>query len=145
MKRTVFASLLLALAACPDRTISKVDPQQQGALVKHIPVSADIDVLFVIDNSASTLDKQTIFAQNFPKFVAASWVGIFAPAKTDPAIVATLNKAVEEVMKDPGIVKKLTSIGFDPLQNTQTEAESYFRSEVDSWGKMVKALNLSIN
>lgn len=71
MKRTAFASLLLSLAACPDRTISKVEPQQQGALVKHIPVSADIDVLFVIDNSASTADKQLIFAQNFPKFVAA--------------------------------------------------------------------------
>ena len=66
-----FAALVFALAGCPDRTISKVDPQQQGALVKHIPVSADIDVLFVIDNSASTSDKQTIFAQNFPKFVAA--------------------------------------------------------------------------
>lgn len=71
MQRTAFASLLLTLAACPDRTLSKVEPRQQGALVKHIPVSADIDVLFVIDNSASTLDKQTIFAQNFPKFVAA--------------------------------------------------------------------------
>ena len=71
MKRTALASLLFSLAACPDRTISKVEPQQQGALIKHIPVSADIDVLFVIDNSASTIDKQTIFAQNFPKFVAA--------------------------------------------------------------------------
>ncbi|MEO6776821.1 MAG: hypothetical protein ABI467_28045 [Kofleriaceae bacterium] len=68
------ASALIAgttLTGCPDRTISKVDPQQQGAVVKKIPVSADIDILFVIDNSASTLDKQTIFEQNFPKFVAA--------------------------------------------------------------------------
>ena len=81
----------------------------------------------------------------FPKFVAASWVGIFAPAKTDPAIVAALNVAVQDVMKDPAIVKKLTSIGFDPLQNSQNAAESYFRAEVDDWGKMVKALNLSIN
>jgi tripartite-type tricarboxylate transporter receptor subunit TctC len=98
------------------------------------------------DHRASVVPNVPTYAEaGFPKFVAASWVGIFAPAKTDPAIVATLNKAVEEVMKDPGIVKKLTSIGFDPLQNTQTEAESYFRSEVDSWGKMVKALNLSIN
>jgi hypothetical protein len=59
------------LAGCPDRTISKVDPQQQGAVKKAIPVSADIDILFVIDNSASTSDKQTVFAANFPQFVAA--------------------------------------------------------------------------
>lgn len=65
----LFAVLLLA--GCPDRSIAIVDPVQGGAIRKDIPVSADIDILFVIDNSASTLDKQTVFAQNFPRFVQA--------------------------------------------------------------------------
>lgn len=81
----------------------------------------------------------------FPKFEASSWVGIFAPAKTDPAIIAKLNAAVEEVMKDAKLQAKLTSIGFDPMHGSQSEADSYFRSEVANWGKMVKALGLSIN
>ncbi|MGE5182905.1 MAG: hypothetical protein ACM31C_12615, partial [Acidobacteriota bacterium] len=34
-------------------------------------VTDDLDLLFVIDNSASTSDKQTLFVQNFPSFVAA--------------------------------------------------------------------------
>ncbi|HZL30215.1 MAG TPA: tripartite tricarboxylate transporter substrate-binding protein [Pseudolabrys sp.] len=98
------------------------------------------------DHRASVVPNVPTYAEaGFSKFVAASWVGIFAPVKTDPAIVTRLNAAVEEVMKDPAIVKKLTSIGFDPLHNSQSEAEKYFRSEVDDWGKMVKALNLSIN
>jgi hypothetical protein len=59
------------LAGCPDRSISEVTPAQQGAVTKKIPVSADIDILFVIDNSASTADKQTLFAANFPNFVTA--------------------------------------------------------------------------
>ncbi len=80
----------------------------------------------------------------YPKFEASSWVGIFAPAKTDPAIVTKLNAAVEEAMKDPKLVGRLTSIGFDPMHNTQSEADRYFRSEVGTWGKMVKALGLSI-
>ena len=69
--KLISAALLCLLAGCPDRTISEVKPVQEGAVVKHIPVSADIDILFVIDNSASTADKQTVFAANFPKFVAA--------------------------------------------------------------------------
>ncbi|HEX2690382.1 MAG TPA: hypothetical protein VHN14_27395 [Kofleriaceae bacterium] len=69
MKLTAFIPVVLMLAACPDRSISSVVPQQQGAVLKHIPVSADIDILFVIDNSASTADKQILFANNFPKFV----------------------------------------------------------------------------
>ncbi len=38
---------------------------------KSIPVTADIDILFVIDNSQSTRDKQTVFARNYLNFVAA--------------------------------------------------------------------------
>ncbi|MFT3699220.1 MAG: hypothetical protein QM831_39095 [Kofleriaceae bacterium] len=64
-------AIAIALTGCPDRSISEVTPLQNGAVVKKIPVSADIDVLFVIDNSASTLDKQTVFSANFPKFVQA--------------------------------------------------------------------------
>jgi tripartite-type tricarboxylate transporter receptor subunit TctC len=80
----------------------------------------------------------------YPNFEAASWVGIFAPANTSSEIVAKLNATIEEVMKDPQIKQKLTSIGFDPIYGSQTQAESYFRAEVDKWGKMVKTLNLSI-
>ena len=87
----------------------------------------------------------TFAEAGYPKFEASSWVGIFAPAGTSPEIVAKLNAAVAEVMKDPALVEKLTSIGFDPLQNSQAQAESYFRAEVANWGKMVKTLGLSIN
>ena len=40
-------------------------------VVKDISVSPDLDVLFVIDNSSSTADKQVQFAANFPRFVDA--------------------------------------------------------------------------
>jgi hypothetical protein len=59
------------LGGCPDRAISPVKPIQTGAVTKGIPVEADIDILFVVDNSASTADKQALFAANFPRFVQA--------------------------------------------------------------------------
>lgn len=59
------------VSGCPDRSISEVQPVQQGVHNKVIPVNADIDILFVIDNSASTRDKQTLFARNYLNFVAA--------------------------------------------------------------------------
>jgi hypothetical protein len=63
--------LVPLMTGCPDRSIDNIAPMQTGVVVKKIPVSADIDLLFVIDNSTSTLDKQTVFAQNFPRFVQA--------------------------------------------------------------------------
>ena len=86
----------------------------------------------------------TYTESGFPGFYAASWVGIFAPAKTDAEILKKLNAAVEEVMKDPETQKKLESIGFDPIYSNAAHAEQFFRSEVANWGKMVTAVGLSI-
>ncbi len=47
-------------------------------------------------------------------------------------------------MKDPALQQKLTSIGFDPIEGSQTDADTYFKAEVAKWGKMVKTLGLSI-
>jgi tripartite-type tricarboxylate transporter receptor subunit TctC len=81
----------------------------------------------------------------YPNFEASSWVGVFAPANTSPEIVTMLNATIEEVMKDPALRQKLTSIGFDPIEGSQAQAETYFKAEVEKWGKMVKTLGLSIN
>jgi len=77
-------------------------------------------------------------------FDASSWVGVFAPAGTSPKITAKLNATIEQVMKNPALQQKLTSIGFDPIEGSQTDADTYFKAEVAKWGKMVKTLGLSI-
>jgi tripartite-type tricarboxylate transporter receptor subunit TctC len=69
---------------------------------------------------------------------------VFAPANTSLEIIAKLNATIEQVMQDPALRQKLTSIGFDPIEGSQPQAASYFKSEVEKWGKMVKTLGLSI-
>src|SRR5882757_7455696 len=62
---------LTALAGCPDRTISEVNPQQGRVEYKDIPVTVNrnLDLLFVIDDSPSMADKQQNLADNFPNFI----------------------------------------------------------------------------
>ena len=69
MKIVYAPCALVLLAACPHRSLAELPPTTAGTQTKNIPVSADIDILFVIDNSLSTADKQALFAQNFPAFV----------------------------------------------------------------------------
>ncbi len=112
--------------------------QIAGGRVKGLGVASE--------KRATVVPNVPTFAEaGYPGFEAASWVGIFAPAGTSTEIVAKLNATVDEVMKDPQLREKLTSIGFDPINGTQVQAESYFRAEVEKWGKMVKTLGLSIN
>jgi tripartite-type tricarboxylate transporter receptor subunit TctC len=93
--------------------------------------------------AAVTPNVPTYAEAGYP-FEASSWVGVFAPAGTSPEITAKLNETIEQVMKDPALRQKLTSIGFDPIEGSQAQAESTFKAEVEKWGKMVKTLGLSI-
>jgi tripartite-type tricarboxylate transporter receptor subunit TctC len=93
--------------------------------------------------AAVTPNVPTYAEAGYP-FEASSWVGVFAPANTSPEITAKLNTTIEQVMKDPALRQKLTSIGFDPIEGSQAQAESYFTAEVAKWGKMVKTLGLEI-
>ena len=97
--------------------------EQRAAVVPHVPSYAE---------------------QGFPDFKASSWVGIFAPAMTDPQILATLNGAINDIVKREDVRGKLIAVGYDPIVGSQTEVDSLFRDEVARWGKMVRALDLSI-
>jgi tripartite-type tricarboxylate transporter receptor subunit TctC len=111
--------------------------QIEGGKLKGLGIAAD-------KRAAVTPNVPTYAEQGFPGFTAASWVGFFAPAKTDPQILATLNGAINAIVQTPEVQKKLTDMGFDPITGSPAQADAMFKAEVDKWGKMVKALNLSI-
>jgi len=96
---------------------------RRAAIVPHVPTYAE---------------------QGFPDFTAASWVGFFAPAKTDPRILETLNLAINQVMTSQESRTRLARLGLDPMTGSQVEADKMFHDEIRKWGEMVKALNLSI-
>jgi tripartite-type tricarboxylate transporter receptor subunit TctC len=111
--------------------------QVAGGKIKGLGIAADKRV-------AVTPDVPTFAESGFPGFTAASWVGFFVPAKTDPQIIATLNAAINETVRNPDVRKKLSDIGFDPIEGSPAQAEALFKAEVGKWGDMVKALNLSV-
>jgi tripartite-type tricarboxylate transporter receptor subunit TctC len=94
--------------------------------------------------AAVTPDVPTFAESGFPGFFAASWVGVFAPAKTDRQIIAALNAAINDIVKNPDVRKKLADIGFDPIEGSPAQAETMFKTEVGKWGDMVRALSLSV-
>jgi tripartite-type tricarboxylate transporter receptor subunit TctC len=111
--------------------------QIAGGKLKGLGIAAD-------KRAAVVPNVPTYAEQGFADFTAASWVGIFAPAKTDPKILATLNSAINDTIKTPQVQKRLIDLGFEPIVGSQAQADAMFNAETDKWGKMVKALGLSI-
>jgi tripartite-type tricarboxylate transporter receptor subunit TctC len=114
-----------------------VAAQMNAGTIKGLGIAAD-------KRAAVVPNVPTYAEQGFPNFTAASWVGIFAPARTDPQHLAVLNGAISDTVKSQAVQTKLVALGFDPIVSSQTAADAMFNAEVKKWGGMVKALNLSI-
>jgi len=69
----------------------------------------------------------------------SSWIGLVAPAGTPPAIVARLNKALNDTLKSDEIRKRLALEGAEPLPSTPAEYAVDIDREETQWGKIVKA------
>src|SRR5262249_58989908 len=47
----------------------------------------------------------------------ATWYGFFAPAKTPPAVLQTLNEPIVDVGADPALKEKVSEQGITPRSN----------------------------
>ena len=66
-----------------------------------------------------------------------NWFGLFAPAKTPPAILEKLNEVVVKVLSDPESVKKLETLGSFPAPMTPAQFKEFVASETKKFGEIV--------
>jgi len=87
---------------------------------------------------ASAPDVPTTAESGMPNLLTENWYGMVAPAKTPPQIVAVLNKAAIEAMKDPEVVSKLASQGAILVGDTPDQFRAYIASETKKWAAVIK-------
>jgi tripartite-type tricarboxylate transporter receptor subunit TctC len=102
---------------------------QAGALV---PIGAAAD-----KRDALLPDVPTLTEQGYPNTEASNWYALLAPAKTPPALIAKLNKAVIDALNDPEVHDKLVKAGATPVGGTPEALGAFMKSEYEKWGKVV--------
>ena len=70
------------------------------------------------------------------------WFGLFAPAKTEPAIVDRLHQAVVDALQVPDVRTKLAETGLRLVGNTPTEFAAFLAKEIEKFSAIVKAANI---
>lgn len=88
-------------------------------------------------------DVPTIDEQGVKGFNVSQWMGIAAPAKTPPAIVQRLHQAIARVVNDPEYANFVRQQGGEPALMAPDEFGALMRSELDRWGKLVKAIGVT--
>ena len=79
-----------------------------------------------------------------PDLQTENWYGMVGPANMPPEIVAVLNKATVEAMKDPGVVSKLASQGAILEGQTPEQFRAFIDSEIKKWAKVIKDAGVQV-
>jgi len=71
------------------------------------------------------------------------WYGLFAPAKTPKAVIDKINAALNQVLKDKEIEKRMQDHGADVETSTPEELGTLVKSELAKWKSVVQRAKLT--
>lgn len=84
----------------------------------------------------------TLDEQGLKGFDVAQWMGILAPAKTPSAIVQRLQQEIARLVNESEYNKFIVQQGGEPAYMAPDEFSALLRSELERWGKLVKAVGV---
>jgi tripartite-type tricarboxylate transporter receptor subunit TctC len=118
-----FAPGVSVMGAVKDRKLKAlaVGSKERSSMLPDLPTTEEAGV----PNSAYTL-----------------WIGLFAPARTPPAIVARLNQEVQAALASPEVKDRFAKLGADPLPMTVDGFRNFLAQEFKVSEQIVKAAGI---
>jgi tripartite-type tricarboxylate transporter receptor subunit TctC len=95
-----------------------------------------------LKRSAAFPDVPTLQEAGVGDFEVDSWYAMFVPAKTPPAIIEKLNRALNSVIADAGIREKLLAQGSEGVGGTPQALAEIVAAELPKWAKLAKDANI---
>jgi tripartite-type tricarboxylate transporter receptor subunit TctC len=88
--------------------------------------------------SASTPDIPTVRESGGVDYDVISWNALFAPAATPPEIIKTLNDALQDILADADVKKRLLELGIEAKASTPQEISDRLKSDIVKWQKVIE-------
>ena len=79
-----------------------------------------------------------------PGYEYTTWYGMLAPAGTPPRILTRIQGDVMAVLQSPQVVTLFGAQGLDPQPSTPQAFESYVKSELDKWHRVIRTAGLKV-
>ena len=89
-------------------------------------------------------DIPTIAEAGVPGYEMTLWNAMFAPAATPKDMIARLSSEIRKALQSPDVQERLASLGAVPGSGTPEEFGAYFRSEIEKFGKIVRATGMKV-
>jgi tripartite-type tricarboxylate transporter receptor subunit TctC len=73
-----------------------------------------------------------------------AWYAVLGPAGMDPEVAKTLEKAVQEAMRDPGLQQQFKAQYLPELPGTSKDLYNNSMRDLKVWGDLIKRLGISV-
>jgi len=83
-------------------------------------------------------------SESYPGFVSEAWVGLLAPARTPPEIVARLNAEVAKILELPEMKARFAELGLETAGGTPAQLDQWIRAELERWGKVIREQKITL-
>lgn len=87
----------------------------------------------------------TVRELGYPELEFSLWYALFAPAGTPGAILEKLNTEVRKALSDPTTNERLVAAGLYPSASSPEQLRTLVRSDVERWGKVIKATGIKLD
>jgi tripartite-type tricarboxylate transporter receptor subunit TctC len=89
------------------------------------------------ERSPALPDVPTV-AETVPGYEASAWFGVGAPKHAPAEVIARLNRDINDILDDPGMVKRLADLGGTPLRLSPAQFGTLIADETQKWRKVVE-------
>lgn len=117
-------------------TVSALIGQVKGGQLKALAVTGK-DRFPAVPDVPPAADSGVL-----PGYDVTTWYGVFAPKGTPPAVIAKLNKVINDSMKEDEVQKRLVAVGVVVKGSTPDEFGKFLASEFQRWNKVREAANI---
>lgn len=115
--------------------ISTCLPQARAGKARALAVTS-------AKRSAVAPDVPTMQEAGVAGYEHTLWYGLFAPAKTSPAVVDKLSSDIARVIAVNDLRERFTALGIETVGSSPAEFSRFFVSELNKWPKVVKAAGI---
>jgi len=97
-------------------------------------------------------EKRTPFLPNVPTasetvpgVITVAWIGMVAPPGTPAPIATKLADALNEALRQPDVIQKLTQLNVDAIGNSPAEMAKILKEDTERWGAIIRATGATAN
>jgi tripartite-type tricarboxylate transporter receptor subunit TctC len=90
-------------------------------------------------------DVPTLDESGVRGYEAATWFGLFAPARTPREVLVKIHSDVQRILSGPEFQRYLTAQLLEPMIGSSEHFAAFIKSDAQKWGNIIRKANLTLN